>query len=116
MGVRVMNMPCTSLEDMLEVTCKILDPAAAETIPLPSILIYCNVLDHIGLRGTLRYFEDGHSRYTEGFMTNEVTAHVTSMRNVVRTLQRKTSTAELMVVSPLDTSICQSHCNNTNIW
>ena len=33
--VRLMNMPCTSLDEMAEVTDKIFTPAAAETIPLP---------------------------------------------------------------------------------
>ena len=53
MVVRVMNMPCTSLSEMAEVTDKIIAPAAAETIPLPPILVYSNVLDHLALRGTL---------------------------------------------------------------
>ena len=35
MDVRLMNMPCTSLDEMAEVTDKIFTPAAAETIPLP---------------------------------------------------------------------------------
>ena len=38
MNVRLMNMPCTSLGEMAEVTDKIFTPAAAETIPLPPIL------------------------------------------------------------------------------
>ena len=35
MDVVLMNMPCTSLSEMAEVTDKIFTPAAAETIPLP---------------------------------------------------------------------------------
>ena len=37
MDVRLMNMPCTSLSEMAEVTDKIFMPAAAETIPLPQV-------------------------------------------------------------------------------
>ena len=54
MDVRLMNMLCTSLSEMAEVTDKIFTPAAAETIPLPPILVYSNVIDHLVLRGTLR--------------------------------------------------------------
>ena len=57
MDVRSMNMPFTSLSEMAEVTNKIFTPAAAETIPLPPILVYSNVIDHLALRGTLRYFD-----------------------------------------------------------
>ena len=51
MDVRVMNLPCTSLEEMAEVTCKVFGPTAnhAETIPFPPVLIYSNVIDHLAL-------------------------------------------------------------------
>ena len=65
-----MNMPCTSLSEMAEITDKILTPAAAETIPLPPILVYSNVTDHLALRATLKYFELGHTRFTEEFVTD----------------------------------------------
>ena len=38
MDVRLMNMPCTTLNEMAEVTDKIFTPAGTETIPLPPIL------------------------------------------------------------------------------
>ena len=56
MDVRMMNMPCTLLSEMAEVTDKIFTPAAAETIPLSPIIIYSNLIDHLALRGILRYF------------------------------------------------------------
>ena len=56
MDVRAMNLPCSSLEDMAEVTCKVFGPAPnpTETIPFPPLLIYSNVIDHLALRGTLK--------------------------------------------------------------
>ena len=61
MEARVINLPCSSLEDMAEVTCKVIGPSAnpAETIPFPPLLIYSNVIDHLALRGTLKYLEGG---------------------------------------------------------
>ena len=51
LDVRVMNMLCTLLSEMAEVTDKMFAPASAETIPLPLVLVYSNVLDHLALRG-----------------------------------------------------------------
>ena len=76
MDVRLMNMPCTTLNEMAEVTDKLFTPAAAETIPLPPILVYSNVIDHLALRGSLRYFDMQSTRFTEGFITDEVVANV----------------------------------------
>ena len=55
MDIQVMNLPCSSLEEMPEVTCKIFGPAAnhSETIPFPPLLIYSNVIDHLALRGSI---------------------------------------------------------------
>ena len=100
MDVRVMNVPCTSLSEMAEVTDKIFAPVAAETIPLPSILVYSNVLDYLALRGTLKFFEPGHPRFTEGFVTDEVTAYVETMSNITRTMKNKKSTTGTVFMSP----------------
>ena len=82
MDVRSMNMPFTSLSEMAEVTNKIFTPAAAETIPLPPILVYSNVIDHLALRGTLRYFDIEKERFTVGFVTDEVVAYIERMANI----------------------------------
>ena len=79
MDVRLMIMPCTSLIEMAEVTDKLFTPAAAETIPLPPILVYSNVIDHLALRGTMRDFDIENERFTEGFVTDEVVAYVAKM-------------------------------------
>ena len=100
MDVRVMNMPCTSLSEMAEVTDKIFAPTAAETIPLPPIVVYSNVLDHLALRGTLKFFEPGHPRFTEGFVTDEVTAYVEAMSHITRTMKSKKSTTGTVFMSP----------------
>ena len=89
MDVRVMNMPCTTLSEMAEVTDKIFTPAAAQTIPLPPIIVYSNVIDHLALRGTLRFFESNDERFTEGFVTDEVTNYVETMANIARTMPNK---------------------------
>ena len=91
MDVRKMNMPCTSLNEMAEVTDKIFTPAAAETIPLPPpILVYSNVIDHLALRGNLRYFDPQHVRFTEGFVTDENVAYVETMFNITTRMRNKT--------------------------
>ena len=100
MDVRVMNMQCSSLHEMIEVTCKIFAPAAAETIPFPSILIHNNVFDHIGLLCTLKNFEPDHTRFTEGFVKDEVTAYVETIANIARTVRNKKMTSESISVSP----------------
>ena len=102
MDVRVMNLPCTSLEEMAEVTCKVFGPAAnhAETIPFPPLLIYGNVIDHLALRGTLRYFAESNRNLTEEVMTAEVTAYIETMRNVIRRAQQKKPAVGVVFVSP----------------
>ena len=100
MDVRLMNMPCTSLGEMAEVTGKIFTPAAAETIPLPPILVYSNVIDHLALRGLLRYFDLQHARFTEGFVTDEVVAYVETMFNITTTMRNKKPITGTVFVSP----------------
>ena len=109
MDVRVMNLPCTSLE--AEVTCKVFGPTVnhAETIPFPPILIYSNMIDHLALRGTLKYFEEGNRRLTEEVMTGEVVAYVEAMRNVIRRVQRMKPVVGVVFVSPPDTYTCLNH-------
>ena len=77
-----MNTPFTSLSEMAEVTNKIFTPAAAETIPLPPILVYSNVIDYLGLRGTLRDFDIENKRFMAGFVTDEVAAYIERMANI----------------------------------
>ena len=93
-------MTCTSLSEMTEVTDKIFTPAAAETIPLPPILVYSNVIDQLALRGTLKYFESGHVRFIEGFVTDEITAYLETMSNIIGTMRNKTSTTGTVLMSP----------------
>ena len=102
MDVRVMNLPCTSLEEMTEVTCKVFGPAAnhTETIPFPPLLVYSNVIDHLALRASLKYFEGSNRRLTEELKTGEVVAYVEAMRNVIRSVQRKKPTVGVVFVSP----------------
>ena len=100
MDVRLMNMPCTSLSEMAEVTDKIFTPAAAETIPLPPILVYSNVIGHLALRGTLRYFDIQHTRLTEGSVTDEVVAFVETMSNVATRMRNKKPNTDTVFVSP----------------
>ena len=102
MDVRVMNLPCTTLEEMAEVTCKVFGPTVnhAETIPFHPILIYSNMIDHLALRGTLKYFEGGNRRLTEEVMTGEVVAYVEAMRNVIRRVQRMKPVVGVVFVSP----------------
>ena len=84
-----MNMPCTTLNEMAEVTDKIFTPAGTETIPLPPILVYSNVIDHLALRGSLRLFDTQSNRFTEGFVTDEVTAYIETMSYIVTTMKNK---------------------------
>ena len=100
MDVRMMNMLCTSLSDIAEVTDKIFAPASAETIPLPPILVYSNIFDHFALRGTLKFFEPEHLRVTEGFITDEVTAYVEVMSKITRSIKNKQSTNGTVFMSP----------------
>ena len=98
--VRIMNMPCTSLSEMAEVTNKIFSPAAAETITLPPILVYSNVIDHLALRGTLRYFDIKNERFTEGFVTDEVVGYEEIMASVAKMMKDKKATTGTVFVSP----------------
>ena len=102
MDVRVMNLPCTSLEEMAEVTCKVFGPALnhAETIPFPPLLIYSNVFHHLALQGTLRYFADSNRNLTGEMMTAEVTAYIETMRSVIRRAQQKKPAVGVVFVSP----------------
>ena len=102
MDVRVMNLPCSSLEEMAEVTCKVFGLTAnhSETIPFPPILIYSNVIDRLALRGTLKHFEGGNRRLTEAVMTGEVMAYIETMKNVIGKIQRKKPTVSVIFVSP----------------
>ena len=61
---------------MADVTDKIVTRAAVEAIPLPPIMVYSKVIDHLALRGTLKYIDTEHVRFTEGFVTDEITAYV----------------------------------------
>ena len=67
---------------MAEVTNKIFTPAAAETIPLPPFLVYSNVIDHLALRGTLRYFDIENEGFTAEIVTDEVVAKIERMANI----------------------------------
>ena len=98
MDVRLMNMPCTSLTEMALVTDKVFTPTAAETIPLPPILIYSNVIDHLVLRATLRYFDMQHTRFTEGFVTDEVVAYMETMSNIATRMKNKRPNRETVFV------------------
>ena len=96
MDLKVMNMPCTSLCEMAEVTDKIFTSAAAETTPFPRM-----VINHIALRRTLKYFEPEHVRFTQRFVTDEVTAYVETVANIARTLKNKKSATGTIFVSGL---------------
>ena len=98
--VRLMNMPCTTLNEMAEVTDKMFTPAAAETIPLPPILVYSNVIDHLPLRGSLRHFDTLSTRFTERFVTDEVTAYVEIMSHIATMMKNKKPNTGTVFVSP----------------
>ena len=100
MDVRLMNMPCTSLSKMTEVTDKMFTPEAAETIPLSPMLVYSNVIDHLALQRTLRYFDMQHNRFTEGFVTDEVVAYVETMSNIANRMRNKKPKTDTVFVSP----------------
>ena len=100
MVVRLMNMPCTTLNEMAEVTDKIFTPAAAETIPLPPILVYSNVIDHLALRESLRHFDTQSNRFTEGFVTDEVTAYIETMSYIATMMKNKKPNTATVFVSP----------------
>ena len=103
MDVRVMNLPCTSLGEMAEVTCNVCGPTSnyTETIPFPSLLIFSNVIDHLAVRGTLKHFEGEKRRLKEETMTAEVMAYVHFMRKVIRQVQGRRLTVEVFFVSAL---------------
>ena len=100
MEVRVMNIPCTLLSKMAKVTKKILTPATAETIPLPPILVYSNVIDHLALRGTLWYFELGHAQFTERFVTDENVAYLETMSDMATKMKNKKAITATVFTSP----------------
>ena len=85
-----MNMPYTSLCEMAEVTDKIFTPVAAETIPLPPILVYSNVID----------FDMQHTQFTERFVTDEVVAYVETMSNIATMMKDKKPNTGTVFVSP----------------
>ena len=95
-----MNMPCTTLNEMAEVTDKMFTPAAAETIPLPPILIYSNVIDNLALRGSLRHSDALSTRFTEGFVTDEVTAYIETMSRIATMTRNKKPNTGTVFVSP----------------
>ena len=102
MDIRVMNLPCSELKEMAEVTSKVFGPAPnpTETISSPPLLIYSNVIDHLALQGTLKYFEGGNRRLTKEIMTSEVVSYIEVMRSVIKRIQRKKPTAGVISVSP----------------
>ena len=100
MDIRVLNMSCTSLSTMAEVTDKLFTPAAAETVPLPLMLAFFNVMNHLALRGTLKYFIREHVRLAEGFVTHEVTANIETMANIASRMKNKKSATGTIFVSP----------------
>ena len=95
MDDRVMNLSCSLLKDIVEVTCKVFSPAAnpTETIPFPPLLMYSKVIDHLSLRGFLKDLEGGNRQLTEEVMTSEVVSYIEAMRIVIRCVQRKKPTA-----------------------
>ena len=99
MDVRVLNTPCTSLSEMAEVTDKIFTPAATETILFATMLVFSNIIAHLALRETLKYFEPRHIRFTEAFVTDEVTAYVETMAIIARTRKNKKSATATIFVS-----------------
>ena len=100
MDVRLMNMPCTTLNEMAEVTDKIFTPAGTETIPLPPILVYSNVIDHLALRGSLRHFDTQSNRFTKGFVTDEVTAYIETMSHIATIMKNEKPNTATVFVSP----------------
>ena len=113
MDARVMKLPCATLEEMAEVTCKVFGPTSnhTETIPFPPLLIVTNVIDHLAIRGTLKHFGGGKGRLTEETMTAEVVAILHSMRKVIRHVLGRRSIVEVLFVSPkLDCIFLYSFC------
>ena len=68
--------------------------------PLPPLLVYSNVIDHLALRGTLEFFEPGDERLTEGFMTDEVPNYVETMAHIARFMRNKKATTGTVFMSP----------------
>ena len=116
MDVRLMNMLGTSLSEMVEVTNKIFTPAAAETIPLPPILVYSNVIDYLALRGTMRYFDIENKRFTDGFFTDEVVAYVERMASIAKMMKDKKQPRVGCSCHPLGTCTSQERSSNSCIW
>ena len=99
MDVRILNMPFTSRSKLAEVTDNMSTPAATKTIPHPPLQVYSNVIGHLALRGTLEFFEPGHERLTEGFMTDEVTNYVETMAHIARFMRNKKATTGTVFMS-----------------
>ena len=112
MDVRLMNM----LSEMAEATDKTFTPAAAELIPLPSLLVYSNVTDHFALQGKLRYFDIENERFTEGFDTDEVVAYVERMASVAKMIKDKKQPRIRCSCHPLGTCTSQERSSNSCIW
>ena len=52
------------------------------------------------MRGTLRYFDLQHARFTEGFVTDEVVAYVETMFNITTRMRNKKPNTSTVFVSP----------------
>ena len=57
------------------------------------------MIDHLALQGTLQFFETGHERLSEGFMTDEVTNYVESMAQIARFMRNKKATTGTVLMS-----------------
>ena len=67
--------------------------------------------------GTLKFFEPGHPRFTEGFVTDEVTAYVVTMPNITRTMKsKKSSTTGTVFMSPPGCMFLPSPYNSSYTW
>ena len=85
---------------MAEVTDKMFTPAAAKTKPFSPMLVYSNLIDHLALRGTLEFFEPDHVKFTEGFVTDEVTDYVETMIQIARVARNKNANTGTVFMSP----------------
>ena len=64
------------------------------------MLVYSNVLDHLDLRRTLKYFETEHPRFPERSVTDEVTSYVETLSNITRTMKSIKSITGTVFMSP----------------
>ena len=58
------------------------------------------MIDHLALRGSLRHFDTQSNRFTEGFVTDEVTAYIETMSYIVTTMKNKKPNTATVFVSP----------------